>query len=319
MSKTTKNYEQLATAAGLRLDETRNILYGQRGGFQMVVYAADTRYPYLFTVCMSVAAPMGMLDKSDIKQFVKGEKGITSLVQDKNQIKMVIKSISNLQKMQENFNDSLNALIAFLNAKGCTPCCQFCGQKAETEGFDVGGSYMLLCPDCVGKFKQDMTIAAQQKEQKSENIIGGIVGALLGSVIGIICIIFFSQLGRISVLSGFVMAICTIKGYEMLGGKLTKKGIVISVIMMLVMTYVGDRLDWAIEIVKEWNDVNFFTAFQAVPYLLAEEVIDIGSYMLNLILLYIFTIVGAAAAVYNVVKDRKLENKIGKIGSTTEL
>ena len=47
------------------------------------------------------------------------------------------------------------------------------------------------------------------------------------------------------------MAVCTLKGYEIGSGKLSKRGIVISVILMLVMTYVGDRLDWAIMIARE--------------------------------------------------------------------
>lgn len=170
---------------------------------------------------------------------------------------------------------------------------------------------MHLCPDCAEKFRQNLTLATQQK---SENVVGGIVGALLGSVIGIICIIFFSQLGRISVVSGFVMAICTIKGYELLGGRLTKKGVVISFLMMIVMTYVGDRMDWAILIARE-VDADFFSAFQAVPMLLEEEIIDVGAYWYDIILLYVFTIGGAIPTIIQVLKDRKTENKFAQVGS----
>lgn len=318
MSKTTKNYEQLATAVGFRLDEQRNVLYGQRNGYEMIAYAADKRYPYLFTVTLSVKVPMGPIEKSEIKQFVKREKEVTSLTQNKGVFAMIIRSTSNQAKLAENFNNSVNALIEFLRSKGCVTCCQQCGQQVETASFEVGGSYMHLCPDCAGKMRQDRTLENQQKQEKSENIVGGFVGALLGSVIGIICIIFFSQLGRISVLSGFVMAICTIKGYEMLGGKLTKKGIVISFIMMLVMTYVGDRMDWAIFIAREL-EVDFFTGFQYMPILLEEEIIDVGTYWYNIILLYLFTIGGAIPTVIQVLKDRKTASRFGQVGSMGDM
>ena len=173
---------------------------------------------------------------------------------------------------------------------------------------------MHLCPDCAGRMRQDVTITTQQKKQKNENLIGGIVGALLGSVIGVICIIFFSQLGRVAVLSGIVMAVCTMKGYEMLGGKLTKKGIVISVIMMIAMTYIGDRMDWAILVAREW-DVDLFTGFQYVPVLLAEEIIESANYWGNLAMLYIFTVGGAIPTIMSIVKERKSEGEFGQIGS----
>ena len=56
------------------------------------------------------------------------------------------------------------------------------------------------------------------------------------------------QLGYVAAISGAIMAVCALKGYELLGGKLTKKGVIISVVIMIVMTYVGDRVDWAITV-----------------------------------------------------------------------
>lgn len=42
------------------------------------------------------------------------------------------------------------------------------------------------------------------------------MGALLGSLVGVVSIIIFSQLGYVAALSGVIMAVCTLKGYEML-------------------------------------------------------------------------------------------------------
>ena len=78
MSKVMQNYEQLAMATGLRLDRDRKMLYGLREGFELLVYAADERYPYWLTVSLSARSPMGALGKDDYRLFVKIEKPVVS-------------------------------------------------------------------------------------------------------------------------------------------------------------------------------------------------------------------------------------------------
>lgn len=51
----------------------------------------------------------------------------------------------------------------------------------------------------------------------------------------------------------------------------------ISAILMLVMAYVGDRADWAIVVAREL-EVDFITAFQSIPLLLEQQIIDESSY-----------------------------------------
>ena len=69
-----------------------------------------------------------------------------------------------------------------------------------------------------------------------------------------------------------------------MGGKLTKKGGIISGVIMIVMTYVGDRVDWAIMIAREL-ETDVFYGYRLLPLLLSEEVIDMTSYVLELVLL----------------------------------
>lgn len=315
MSKLMQNYEQLAVGAGLRFDASRKVIYGQKNGFSIMAYAANASYPYILTVALSAKSPMGALTKADTKSFVKGEKPVSALTQQGNEIKMVIKGVSNQNKLCENFVNSVNALISFLRSKGFEPCCQFCGQQIETQDYEVRGSYMHLCPDCAGKLRSDMTMATQQKQQKRENIIGGIVGALLGSMIGILCIIFFAQLERVAAVSGVIMAVCAIKGYELLGGRLSKIGVVISVAMMVVMTYVGNYLMVAISIAGEL-DMGLFDAMQVFPELWAMDMIDTGVYYSNLFMLYAFTLLGAIPTVRANLKEREQESTFGQIGTT---
>ena len=150
------------------------------------------------------------------------------------------------------------------------------------------------------------------KESKPENVIGGLVGALLGSLLGVAAIILFSRLGYITAASGIIMGVCTLKGYELLGGKMTVKGIVISILVMLLMVYVGDRFDWAMLVAREWGE-NVFDAFRAIPALIKEDVIEQSSYIGNLVKLYLFALLGAVPAVIAMVKGKSVENRVSRM------
>ena len=142
--------------------------------------------------------------------------------------------------------------------------------------------------------------------EKPENLFTGIVGALLGAAIGAGVIILLGQLGFVASISGFILAVCTLKGYELLGGKLTTKGTIISLILLLITPYIADRLDWAILITKEFSSegVTFGQAFAAVPALIEEGAIVQGDYIKNLLLLYGFTILGAFSTFKGVFKKK---------------
>lgn len=140
--------------------------------------------------------------------------------------------------------------------------------------------------------------------EKRENVVAGIVGAFIGALIGAGCIILISQLGYIASVSGLILAGCTLKGYELLGGKLGGKGILISILLMAATPYLADRIDWAILIMQEWAEygITFAEAFAVFPELLKDGTVEMGGYVQNLLMIYGFTLLGAFAAVRNALK-----------------
>lgn len=153
---------------------------------------------------------------------------------------------------------------------------------------------------------------------KSENFVAGCVGAFLGSLLGAASIILFDQLGYVAALSGLILAICTLKGYELLGGKLTKKGIFISIILMLVIPVFAYRISSAISFVayaaESGEQISFALAYAAVPQLLEPTGFDYGMYNYTfdsgayndaLIMIYVFILIGAFSTVRSVLKSRK--------------
>lgn len=142
---------------------------------------------------------------------------------------------------------------------------------------------------------------------KRENILTGIVGALIGAAIGALSIILLSQLNIVAAISGLILAVCTLKGYELLGGKLSKTGVVICVVLMLVTPYFADRLDWAIVLMSELSDYNLSLgdAFGLIPTLLEVGAIESSTYYLNLGMLYLFVLIGGFSTVSSSFKKRK--------------
>ena len=170
--------------------------------------------------------------------------------------------------------------------------CNKCGQEILNNA--------TFCEHCGAEVKSAEVAAGEVK--KPENMIAGIVGALIGAAIGGASIVLLSQMDVIASISGIILAVCTMKGYELLGGKLTKKGIVISVLLMLAMPYVADRIDWAIRIMNqaqsEGLNWTFGESFQVIPQMIEAEIIEEETYVSNLVQLYLFTGIGVVATLF---------------------
>lgn len=142
---------------------------------------------------------------------------------------------------------------------------------------------------------------------KPENVFTGIVGALIGAALGAGAIILLSQLGFVASISGFILAVCTLKGYELLGNRLSVKGIIICIVLMLVTPYLADRLDWAIVIMQAYTDegVTLGQAFAVVPMFLEDGAIEMTDYIKSLAMVYGFTALGAFSTVASALKKKK--------------
>ncbi len=313
MSKITDNYRQLAAGIGFGYDEPTKCIYGQRNGYEYLIYAFDQRYPYLLQISTSAKSMGCVIGKEESKLFTKSVKPASGLVHKDSLITVTAKNTPKQESLRDNINFILDALSAFLNERGFTPCCQICGSQVQTTGFAVQKAYMHLCPECGTRLKSDNEVRFQSDERKNGNLIGGIVGALLGALLGIASMLLFNQMGYVASISGVILAVCVVKGFELLGGRLNKLGIAICCIIMLIMPYIGNRLICGVELAKV-RGFNVFDGFQAVSAQLAYGMIDRDAYMMNLAMLYLFTIVGAVPTIMNIVRNTSFTNRVSQIG-----
>lgn len=148
-----------------------------------------------------------------------------------------------------------------------------------------GAAFCPVCGQAVTEQPKELAVDVK------ENVVLGTLGALLGAILGGASILLFSRLNLVSALSGLLIAVCALKGYTILGGKLSTVGIIISIVMVLLTPYFADRIDWAILLVKEYPEFSFGEAFKMIPELAKGDYL-IG-YTARLLRLYLFAALGA--------------------------
>ena len=119
---------------------------------------------------------------------------------------------------------------------------------------------------------------------------------LFRSLLGVVCTVVIGQLGYVASVSGLIMAVGALKGYELLGGWLSKKGAVISSVLILVMTWLAHRLTWAIALASAAG-LGVFESFQTIPELLEAGLLEGPAYWGDLVMLYLFTLLGAVPTI----------------------
>jgi len=185
--------------------------------------------------------------------------------------------------------------------------CRRCGFDMKTflsHSFTVcpecGQTYLEPTVDCIkcGYTTEPKVIV---QETGYENKVAGTVGAFIFAAAGGIVYFLLNKIGFVASVSGLVGIVCALKGYEQFGKKLSKYGVIISLVATVFMVVVG----WYAGLTQDVYDayrswyaegyVNYIPSFgecMTFAYMfLFEEGIG-SSYMLNLLLGLGFTALG---------------------------
>ena len=295
---------KLAAAAGvngLMYDPNAEGVFGNVQGYTVTIMPnANNRVYYMLSLSVS---RMGMApNPADFKPLEN--KVLSGCTVQRFRVNFLVKLSGNKDKMAEALRSALDTLITFLRTNGYTNCCEHCGRPEGVDAYTVSGNAYLLCEPCFGQVSEAAAQQNQTKMQKQEQVLPGIVGALIGSLIGAVVIVIVGQLGYVAAVSGLVMAICTLKGYEMLGKKLGTPGIIISCVLMLLMIFLAYQADWSIT-AAQFYETDFFTAFRAMMDLIKEGYVDSGDYFGGLAQVYLFAVIGAVPTIIAMAKGAK--------------
>ena len=302
-----------AEATGLSFDQESNILYGTFNGYTYAVPQAPSNARYCY-VTFHVTRDGSPLSVSDGKQIAKESNKLVEFFKPASvpSVNFMVKLEKDQGAAAQKILEALTYLSEAFASRGYVNACERCNHEIATEVCTVGNGLRFFCPECFETVSTNLIEQAHTEADTPENVAAGMVGALGGALLGAIVVVLFGRLGYVTALSGFIAAICSLKGYELLAKKMSVKGAVIACVAMLAMIYVGHRADWAIE-VAQYFEVDFFKAFRAIPMLIEEEVIVQGEYIKGLIMVYFFALLGAVPTVIGSLKGQKAKYTVQRL------
>lgn len=208
----------------------------------------------------------------------------------------------NVESSEQGDKDNLSIIVSELTSKclerGIRNCCSQCKNVPPVRAAALDGTPVLLCENC---FTQESKGEREQNGQK-ENIILGLFGAVLGVLLGAVLWVVIGMLGFIAGIAGFAMVFCGIKGYDMLGKKLSRKGIVICIVISCLMILAAEYSSLGIAIYQELGDTYYLSLMDSlalVPAFLEEPEV-VQSVIKDLIIGYVLAIWASFSSVRHI-------------------
>lgn len=304
----------IASELGLQFDEDSRCIYGTQSGYLLFLQETDVKNQ--FRLCVSVSLNGNPADSEEnelVWDEFKSESlpNLSTLSINQYLVSFVVKGAMRKSKTIEKLQTLITDLVAFLETHHFVQVCAYSGQEGPVGLYQLGDSIFLINEESYQLLKSNLQIEVDSYQNQKENVLLGAVGALLGALIGGAVALFIARLGYVAMVAGIVLGICTIKGYEILGRKISRKGIVISSIWMVITVFLVNQIDLAMEVVSKLG-VEFAFAFRAVNELIFNGDFP-KNYFYNLAMLAVFTLVGAGASISSVWSSHKTKGIVRKI------
>lgn len=148
----------------------------------------------------------------------------------------------------------------------------------------------------------NLTVGGQSAR---ENVLLGIFGAFLGVLLGSALWVFLGRIGFIAGIAGYAIVFCGMKGYELLGGHLSKGGIILCIILSFLAVLAAEFVSLGITIHSELGEVytlSMADSFRLVPELLKESEL-VGAVAKDLAFGYALSIWASYSSIRNIWKQ----------------
>ena len=287
-----------------------NVAYGTYKSFQYVVYSGNILF---IQTDATSSTPV------DLKEYRKEcrQNKINNIMISGSTIRVLVTSALSAKKRARNLLMALDWIDEFLKTNGFRNCCCICGRHVDTGIYMFADGPHFICYDHVDDAVDKSNRDKQDYEEIDENVAGGIVGALLGALVGGATIVLFGQLGYVTVASGLIMGGATVYGYRKLAHKFSVNGVIVSAVLIILVTYIAVRVNWAIIICKNlyWSFSDaFFKGTEAL------KAVDAYSYYVqDLVMSYIFCGVAALVSIFTVFSGEKKQFDIATLQDAPQL
>lgn len=307
-----KDFErhQLATELGFQYDPETSSIYGENSGYFFLLSETDTKN--VFSIALSVSRDDAEEAAAQLHQMVKDSSVLKSISLNQYVTTFTVKAGMTKTKTIENVRQALTEILQFLQTNGFYTVCGYSGEKGPVGLYQIGDSLFLMNEDSFQELSTQLKIETDSYNSQKENVLLGTVGAFIGAIIGGAVTLFIARLGYVAFYAGFILGICVVKGYEILGKKFSKLGAVISSILLLVTIVLVQQFDYALEAVKQLG-VDFSDGFDLINTLVLNGEAP-EKYFFNFFMLAVFTIIGGGVAISSALSTHKTRGIARKIG-----
>lgn len=307
-----KDFErhQLATELGFQYDPETSSIYGENSGYFFLMSETDTKN--VFSIALSVSRDDAEEAAAQLHQMVKDSSVLKSISLNQYVTTFTVKAGMTKTKTIENVRQALTEILQFLQTNGFYTVCGYSGEKGPVGLYQIGDSLFLMNEDSFQELSTQLKIDTDSYNSQKENVLLGTVGAFIGAIIGGAVTLFIARLGYVAFYAGFILGICVVKGYEILGKKFSKLGAVISSILLLVTIVLVQQFDYALEAVKQLG-VDFSDGFDLINTLVLNGEAP-EKYFFNFFMLAVFTIIGGGVAISSALSTHKTCGIARKIG-----
>lgn len=282
--------------------ENNKVLYGKYKEYYTYIQSLDDlAFAITFSLKLSEAYTINNINLV-LSNISKEYSNIKSCSYTDNSVKIRYAYKTSKKENADNILAILNTLVQEASLNSLSTCCPICGENVEISPFVINGHFTACCDNCKLLIKIEIVEKQESIKNTKSNVIAGTVGAILGSLIGVALWIIVGLAGYIAAICGLVLAICTIKGYQLFGGKLDKKGMTITIVITILMIFVSQYLSLVFDIYNSYKTGTIFDAIKLAPKVLTIPKISKDFYY-NLGLGYFFTLIASVSLFKNSYKQ----------------
>jgi len=295
----------IATDLGLQFDSEARVMYGEREGFLLVIEGTETKNVFNISFSAKQGSEGDLIEEGkDIWDDLKTQsKAIHAISFNDYLTTVVVKGGMTKGKAVETLWTAIQDIVDFLLNHQFVQVNAATGEEEPIGLYQIGDTIYLIDDVTFQDYHAEVQDTVQAYDERKENFLLGMVGAVIGVLIGGAVALLVARLGYVSVLAGAALGFCTIKGYEILGKKLTKKGVLVSAILMVLTVLLVNQLDYILFLMGEYA-----LPFDVSWSLFNEETFKGNfpeNYFLELGKLAVFTLGGAWISVQSALEGKK--------------
>lgn len=295
----------IATDLGLQFDSEARVMYGEREGFLLVIEGTETKNVFNISFSAKQGSEGDLIEEGkDIWDDLKTQsKAIHAISFNDYLTTVVVKGGMTKGKAVETLWTGIQDIVDFLLNHQFVQVNAATGEEEPIGLYQIGDTIYLIDDATFQDYHAEVQDTVQAYDERKENFLLGMVGAVIGVLIGGAVALLVARLGYVSVLAGAALGFCTIKGYEILGKKLTKKGVLVSAILMVLTVLLVNQLDYILFLMDEYA-----LPFDVSWSLFNEETFKGNfpeNYFLELGKLAVFTLGGAWISVQSALEGKK--------------